>query len=172
MHVTEHGASVEELIDTVKRSIKAANLSSTDGGRDLRVGTVDLHLNVVATKTSGGGVDFRIPFIGMQVKLGGKVTRKDTHAVKVSLTPPAPTGRQVRDDDIESVFLDAVRTIRATMVRAAGGDDPFVLKESSVGITFAITQEGSITLGVDGSFADDVTHTLTITLVPAVAEGR
>jgi len=42
----------------------------------LRVGAVKLTLNAVATQSLGGSLDFRIPVIGMQVKLGSKLTKK------------------------------------------------------------------------------------------------
>ena len=76
MQVTDGGVPIQELIETIKQAIKTANVSSTDLDRDLRVGSVKLTLNAVATKSLGGSLDFRIPVIGMQVKLGGKLTKK------------------------------------------------------------------------------------------------
>lgn len=167
MRVTDSGVSVVDVVDNVKRAIKAARLSRSDGRRDLRVATVTLTLNVVATRSSGGGLDFRLPFIGMNLRLGGKVTRRDTHTVTVNLTAEPQTGPEVRAEDVESVLVDAVRTIRDTIAAAGGGDDPFVLTDSTVELVFAVTREGIITLGVDGAVGDDVTHTLRLTLVPA-----
>jgi hypothetical protein len=167
MHVTEDGVPIEELIDTIKQAIKTANVSSTDLDRDLRVCSVQLTLNAVAIRSLGGGLDFRIPFIGMQVKLGSKVTKQDTHAIDISLTPPDLKGRpELRDSDIESVFVDAITTIRTAVASAATGDDPFILTKSSVNISFAVTAEGTISLGVDGSLSNELTHTLTLGLVP------
>lgn len=166
MHVTESGVPVQELIDTVKRAIKAASLSNTDADRDLRVVSMELTLHAVATHSLGGGLDFRIPFIGMAVKLGGKVTREDTHTIKMKLAPPDLTSRpELRDQDIDSILVDAVTTIRTAVASAAAGDDPFTLAESSVDIGFAITAEGTISLGVDGGLSDEVKHSLKLELV-------
>jgi Trypsin-co-occurring domain 2 len=168
VRVTEDGVPIQELIETIKQAIKTANVSSADPDRDLRVGSVQLTLNAVATRSLGGGLDFRIPFIGMQVKLGSKLTKQDTHRIDISLVPPDLKGRpELRDGDLGSVFVDAINTIRAAVASAATGDDPFILTESSVNISFAVTAEGTISLGVDGGLTNEVTHTLTLGLVPA-----
>lgn len=167
MRVTDSGVSVVDVVDTVKRAIRAARLSRSDSGRDLRVDTVTLTLNVVATRSSGGGLDFRLPFIGMDLRVGGKVTRRDTHTVTINLTAEQTTGPEIRADGVESVLVDAVRTVRDTIAAAGGGDDPFVLTDSTVELVFAVTREGTVKLGVDGAVGDDVTHTLRMTLVPA-----
>jgi hypothetical protein len=165
MKVTEYGVPVEELIQTVKRSIKKANLSTLDSDRDLRVTAVKLSLNVIVSGSAGAGLDFRIPFLGMKVKLGAKVSKKDTHTIDITLVPPDERDRpELRDDDFESVFVDAVETVRATIAAAAGGDDPFVLGECTVEIAFAITNEGTVLLGVDGSLSEELTHSLILTL--------
>jgi len=49
---------------------------------------------------------------------------------------------------------------------AASGDDPFVLNDSTIRISFAVTAEGSISIGVNGSLSDELTHTLVLALVP------
>jgi len=94
MRVTDEGVPVRELIEAVKQAIKTANVSSTDLDRDLRVGSVQLALNVVAVRSLGGGLDFCVPFLGMSVKLGGKVTHHDTHRIEIGLVPPDPAGRR------------------------------------------------------------------------------
>jgi len=54
------------------------------------------------------------------------------------------------------------------MTRAGGGDDPFLLKESTVELTFAVTDDGTISLGIDGDTRDEITHKLKLTFaVPA-----
>jgi hypothetical protein len=50
--------------------------------------------------------------------------------------------------------------------KAAEGDDPWLLSESTIDISFAITQIGTISLGVDGELANELTHTLRVGLAP------
>jgi Trypsin-co-occurring domain 2 len=167
MRVTDEGVPVRELIEAVKQAIKTANVSSTDLDRDLRVGSVQLALNVVAVRSLGGGLDFCVPFLGMSVKLGGKVTHHDTHQIEIGLVPPDLAGRPEVRDGVESVLADAISTVRAVVASAATGDDPFTLTQSSVKITFAVTSEGGISLGVERGLAGELTHTLVVSLVPA-----
>jgi Trypsin-co-occurring domain 2 len=168
MRVTDDGIPVQDLIEAIKQAIKAASISSTDTGRDLRVGAAHLTLNAVATRTLGGGIEFRIPFIGMPVTVGVKVTSQDTHQIDIGLVPPDLTDRpELREDDISSVLADAITTTRAAMASAAAGDDPFTLTTSSVRIAFAVTEEGTIALGLNGELASEVTHSLTVTMLPA-----
>jgi Trypsin-co-occurring domain 2 len=167
VRVSDGSVPIPELIKTIKSGIKEASISSADLDRDLRVGSVRLTLNAVATRSLGGGLDFRIPVIGMQVKLGNKITMQDTHRIDISLVPPDLKDRpELRDADFGSVFVDAISTIRAAVATAATGDDPFMLTESTVNISFAITAEGTISLGVDGSLTNELTHTLRLDLVP------
>ena len=59
MKVTDEGVPVEELVGVVKESIKEAGVSRTSQTTDLRVGSVQLILQVVASKAAGGKLNFR-----------------------------------------------------------------------------------------------------------------
>src|SRR5690348_7094514 len=66
------------------------------------------------------GLDFRIPFIGMKLRLEAKVISKDTHTIDITLAPPGDRGTcQVRGGDVEDALVNAIATIRAVMARAA-----------------------------------------------------
>jgi hypothetical protein len=167
MDVTGNGVPIEEVVGAVKNAITLAGISAADSGRDLRVTEIRLSLHTVAALTAGGGVDFRVPFLGMRLTMGRAITRRDTHTIGIVLEPPDLSGRhEIRDGDVEGVLLDAIETVRAVLVRAADGDDPFRLRESTVELSFAITKDGSITLGFNGEFKDEIAHTLRIGLGP------
>lgn len=101
MRVSSDGVTIDELVAAVKNAIITTGMSSTDADRDLRVTSIQLTLKVVATIGIGGGMDFRVPFIGMQVKIGGSVTRLDTHTIDIALVPPELSERQeIRDQPI------------------------------------------------------------------------
>ena len=170
MKVTDDGVPVEALISVVKDAIKRAGISRTSQDRDLQVASVQLILDVVAAKTAGGGLDFRVPFIGMKLRVGGKVTSKDTHTIDITLVPPEERAtRQVRGGEVEEILVNAIATVRAVVAEAAAGDDPWVLSASTIDIRFAITQTGTISLGVDGELANEVTQTLRLGLAPSPA---
>jgi hypothetical protein len=103
----------------------------------------------------------------MKLRAGTKVTKKDTHTIDITLVPPEDRDtRQVRSGEVEEVLVSAIATIRDVMTRAAEGDDPWILSTSTIDISFAITQTGSISLGVDGELANDLTNTLRLGLAP------
>jgi len=166
--VTDAGVPVDALISVVKDSIKRAGVSRGSPARDLQVASVRLILEVVASKTAGGRLDFCVPFIGMKFGLGTKVTKKDTHTIDITLMPPEERAtRQVRGGDVEDVLVKAIATIRDVMTKAAEGDDPWALSASTIDISFAVTQTGTISLGVDGELANELTHTLRLGLAAA-----
>ena len=165
MKVTDDGVPVDTLISVVKDSIKRAGVSRTSQTRDLWLTSVQLILEVVASQAAGGGLTLCVPFIGMKLSVGAKVTRKDTHTIDITLVPPEePATRQVRGGEVEDVLVNAIATVRDVMRSAAGGDDPWVLSAGTVDISFAITQTGNIALGVDGELANELTQTLRLGL--------
>ncbi len=166
MEVTDTGVPLTDLIDAVKASLREAGVSRASPDPDLQVAAVQLILEAIASDKVGGGLDFRIPFIGMKLKLGGSVTRKDTHTIDITLVPPEDAGRQVRGDDVQEALVNAIKAIRAVTTHAAEGDDPWVLSESTIDISFAVTKEGTISLGVDGTLSDELTNTLRLRLAP------
>lgn len=167
MEVTDTGVPVDSLIDAVKAAIVEAGISAADTGRALRVVSVQLVLTMLATTTAGAKFEFKIPFIGMPLTLGRAVTRSDTHTIDLTLVPPdlAP-GHEIRDGDVDVVLVEAIETVTAAVERAAGGQDPFLLKESTVELTFAVTSAGRISLGLDAEAKDEITHKLKIALAP------
>lgn len=164
MNIT-YGLPVDQLVVAIKRAIKQANVSDTDADRDLKVASVYLKLHTIAIVTSGGGLDFRIPVLGMKLKIGGRVSHQDTHNLEMTLIPDESTPLQeVRDGEVETALVEAIETLRTVMARAAEGDDPFILQESSVDLTFAVSEDGTVSFGVEGELRNEVTHTIRLNL--------
>jgi Trypsin-co-occurring domain 2 len=76
LKVTDEGVPVDTLISAVKDSVKRAGVSRTSQASDLQVASVQLILDVVASKTVGGRLDFRVPFIGMKLSVGPRSPRR------------------------------------------------------------------------------------------------
>lgn len=170
MNITEDGAPVPDVIEAVKRAIRAASMSATDEGRDLRVASVGLTLHAIATRSGGAGVTFHVPFIGMEVEFGTKLTARDTHKIEINLTPPGEQERtELRDGGLDDALVEAIETVRAAVASAAGGDDPFILRDATVTISFGVTAQGAISVGVNGSLSNEISHTLRLGLAPAAA---
>ena len=164
---------VDDLIDAIKRAIKQANISVTDPGRDLAVTAVTLRLAVVATRALGGSIDFRVPLIGFRVKVGESVTRQDTHLMEMTLIPEDTPAFETRGAPVDAVLVEAIETVRTVMARAAAGEDPFVLRDGTVELSFGVAADGTIALGIDGELKDEVTHTMRLTIArPAAPAAR
>jgi Trypsin-co-occurring domain 2 len=166
VNVTDAGVPVEALIDTVKEAVKCAGVSSSAGQGDLQVESVQISLHALATKAAGGALDIRVPFIGMKLRAGTKVTGRDTHRIDITLRPPGRLTRTVRGGNVEDALVDAIVTIRKAMMHAAMGKDPWDLSVGTVDISFGVTKTGSISVGADGELANEVTHTLRLRLAP------
>ena len=158
------GVPADEVVAAVKNAITLGNISVTDADRDLMVTSVYLRLNTVATVTAGGSLDFRVPFIGLAVKVGGSVTRQNTHVIEMTLVPEGGPGIETRDAPVEAILVEAIETVRRVMARASLGDDPFVLRDSAVELSFGVTSDGSISLGFNGELTDATTNTMRVTI--------
>jgi hypothetical protein len=166
MKVTGEGVPVESLVAVVKDAVRRGGVSSRSGDGGLRVASVQLTLRVVAASGAGGGLSFRVPFTGMTLAFGAKVTSQDTHTIDLTLVPPDDPGRVVRGADVADALVNAIATIRGITASAADGDDPWVLANGTVEISFAVTAAGAISLGVEGELSREITHTLRLGLAP------
>jgi NTP-dependent ternary system trypsin peptidase co-occuring protein len=165
LRVTDDSVPAKELIRIIKNSIKRAGVSSTSEKADLQVTAVKLILHVVAINTVGGGLDIRVPVVGMRLKMGGKLTRQDTHTIDITLEPPTRlAGHELRDGKVEDTLVKAITTIRAVVADAAEGDDPWVLRTGSVDISFAVTDAGNLSVGIEDEFSSELNHTLRLDL--------
>lgn len=167
MKVTADGIPVQDVIAAIKLAIKEANVSDTSEDRDLRVGSVKLVLHVLATQTMGGRLSFTVPFIGMPVRFGTKVTKSDTHEIEINLVSPGlRPGEEVREAPLDLALVNSITTVRTVVASAAYGDDPFTLNDATVTLSFTITAEGDISIGIDDSMRGEVTHSLVLVLIP------
>ncbi|SIM67080.1 trypco2 family protein [Micromonospora cremea] len=168
MDVIDYSVPVEELVSAVKKAVRKARISTADAGRDLRVGSVQLILSAVVTTKLGGGLDFRVPVIGWKVKVGGSHSRQKTHTIDVTLVAEDLQDRyELRDSAVEETLVEAITTIRAAVAAGTDGDDPLVLETATVELVFGVTDEGTISVGVEGELTDEITNTLRIELVRA-----
>lgn len=163
-----NGMPVDLIIGKVKDALVYAGVSQASPDHDLRVTSVQLILEVVAAEAGGTGVTFRIPVVGMELKAGVKITRRDTHTIDITLVPPGEPGHLPAryTPDVEDTLVDAIETIRTVMTSAARGRDPWVVSSSTVDISFVVTKDGQISLGVEGELSSEVTQTLRLSLEP------
>ena len=126
----------------------------------------------MATRTAGGSVDFRVPLIGMRLNVGGTVTRQNSQLIEMTLVPDDSRLVETRGTAVDAALAEAIETVRATVARAAEGDDPFTLQDSAVELTFGVAADGTIALGIDGELKDEVTHTMRLTIARHATESK
>jgi hypothetical protein len=172
MDVRHDSMPVGELVASVQRAVARAGAGRTTAGQDLRVSAVSLTLRVVAARSGGAGLSFRVPFIGMQLAAGVAVSRHDTHTVAIALRPTGvPPRHAVRGSLIEDALASAIQTIRTATASAATGEDPWALSEATIDLEFAVERGGRLSLGAEGGLSGTVTHTLRLSLEPGPAAG-
>jgi Trypsin-co-occurring domain 2 len=171
MQIVDGGVPVAELISVVKESVRRAGVSPVSGHSDLQLSSVQLTLRVVASWSAGAGLNLRVPVIGAQLRVGTRLTRRDTHVIDMTLVPPTKRLRQVRGGAVENALVAAIATVRETMANAAGGNDPWVLADSSVDLSFVVTTSGHISLGAEAELDQEISHRLRLGLRPPAAAG-
>jgi hypothetical protein len=164
---SEGGVDVDVLIAEIKDGFALAGL---DDARDqrLRITGVGLTLEVVLLHTLGGGLKLRVPFIGVDIEGGRDVSETTSHTVEMTFDPfvtehPAATYR----GDIASQIAQTIETVRATMVSAEGGNQPWALRTGTVEIRFGVTSEDRLSIGLSGSKSREHTNTLRLEIAPA-----
>ncbi len=159
---------VDELIAKVKDALIEAGVTSANHGADLRVRSVRLILEVIATGGLGGRVNFHVPFIGTEFAVGAKRTERDTHTIDITLVPPAqPSPGAARGSNVRDVLVQAILKIRQTVASASEGRDPWYLSTATVDISFGVTKEGTISVAAEGGITSETTNTLRLSLGPA-----
>jgi hypothetical protein len=86
----DDGVPVELLIGQVKQAITFAGVSQENDARDLRISSVQLILEVIATTAEDVGLSFRVPFIGTELSVRAKRTHQDTHTIRCPRSSPSP----------------------------------------------------------------------------------
>jgi hypothetical protein len=164
VRVADDGASVEDVVSEIKAAIKEANVSEANAERDLKVTAFGLDLKTVATTKGGLNFEFKIPFIGMTLKGGAAITNEDTNSITMTLVPPELLEASVDRAPVQDSLVSAIQTVRQAVRAAAIGDDPFKLKEATVELSFVLTRDGNVNLGIEGEKKGEVTHTLRLVL--------
>lgn len=164
---TDAGMPVDELIAKVKDALIEAGVTSANSDADMRVRSVRLVLEVIATEGLGGRVNFRVPFIGTELSVGARRTQRDMHTIDITLVPPSQPSPGAARGNIRDVLVQAILRVRQTVACASEGRDPWYLSTATVDISFGVTKEGTISVAAEGGMTSETTNTLRLSLGPA-----
>lgn len=162
MDVQDSSVDVEDLIDSIKRGLSQADLTIPGRLRDLRIVGIGLELHVIARRSEGGGLRFRVPVIGIELLAGARTDSLATTTISLSLEPIERKDAAFKAPSFEAEIIQAVNTVRDTVRFAQGGRDPWVLRAGTIEIQFGVTKEGSLQLFLDRSVSSEHINTLTI----------
>lgn len=56
--------------------------------------------------------------------------------------------------------MEAIETVRGVVPQAAEGDDPFILQDGRDELVFAVTEDGTISLGIESELKDEINQTI------------
>jgi len=117
--------------------------------------------------TVGGKVDVRVPVIGAHLRIGGRRVRQRMHTVQVMLVPEH-YGRARHDHGAgDEELVMALRAIRDLMDPSGHGGHSWSVAGGTVQVSFAVTDEGSISVGLNSDRSDEHVHSLQLELRPA-----
>ena len=92
MKVPDEGVPVDTLISVIKDSVKRAGVSRTSHTRDLQVASVELILEVVASKTAGGRLFDLIYGDDHPCITRSASSVRPWHLSNTTASPPSPCG--------------------------------------------------------------------------------
>jgi hypothetical protein len=160
------GMPVDELIAKVKDALIEAGVTSANHRAGLRVRSVQLILEVIATGAIGGRLNFHVPFFGTEFAVGGRRTQRDTHTIDITLVPSAQPSPGAARGGIRDVLVEAIRRVRQTVASASEGEDPWCLSTATVDISFGVTKDGTISVTAESGMTSETTNTLRLSLAP------
>lgn len=171
MEVSNESVTIRTLVDVVKASICEVQGSGEPRPGELVAVSAELDLRVMMDTAAGGRVDVRVPVIGAHLRIGGQRKRHRMHTVRVQLVPER-YGRARHDHGAgDEELVEALRAVRNLMDRAGDGGHSWSVSAGTVEVSFAITEQGSISVGLNSDHRDEHVHSLQLELQPVPVGG-
>lgn len=168
MEVSSESVAIRNLVEVVKASICEVQGNADPRPGELAVAVAELNLQVMMDTTHGGTVDLRVPVIGARLRIGGRRVRHRMHTVHLTLVPEH-NGRTRHDHGSgDEELVMALRAIRELMdPDTTRGGHSWSISGGTVQVSFAVTEEGSISVGLNSERSDEHVHSLQLELRPA-----
>jgi hypothetical protein len=146
-----------EAVRSIKSAIAESQQQLDDAG--LEVSKVELALETALTRAVGGGFKLKI------VDIEGHHSRADTQTLTLDLTP-IKTQLEGLGPSLADELANAIVATAEATTEAAASAPRFGLEEASVSLQVEISNDGKVSVFVEGSGEKATTHTLTLTLKP------
>jgi hypothetical protein len=163
----EIGADVEDVVRQVKEAVAAVQAAQAERGPDaaaVEVVRVDLTIRTVATRSGGGEISVRVPFVGQDLGGGVAVSREQVQTVQLSLVPPTLVAKGTRRWDVSAELVAAILGIEDGLRRSAAAEPRFELDTAAVELNLVLGRDGRLSLLGRGSAGRELTHTVKLHL--------
>ncbi|WP_042425411.1 trypco2 family protein [Streptacidiphilus anmyonensis] len=167
MEVSSESVTVRSLVDTVQASICQVQGAEKPRPGALVVTSAEVELHVVMDAALGGGLDVRVPVIGAHLRIGGRRVRHRMHTVRVALLPGSGASGGLAHGAGDEELVLALRAVRDLMDPNPQAAHAWSVSDGTVQVSFAVTEQGSISVGLDSDRSDEHVHSLRLELRPA-----
>lgn len=153
---------IDTIVAQVKKAIIEVEKDAPSEGPQLQIKAAELTLNAVVTKDLGGDFSFKI--FGHEFGGGVDLTKADTQTIKLKLTPDLSEAMEFGTEDVSARLVEAMRSIRDSVARAADEEPRFALEEASVELNFQVDKDGKISFIIAGEGKKTNAQTIALTL--------
>ncbi len=163
------GEKIEKVITGVKRAVKAAQQSSTEG-QVVEVEKLELTLKGLMQKSVGGELNIRIPILDTALGTKAEITNQEFQTIKLTLVPIKKTTRSgFTPEKFERELVEAIKNIQEGIKNASSVEPRFELQDASIELNFVVNNKGEIALLMKGSAQSEATQTVKLSLRPKSA---
>jgi hypothetical protein len=167
VEVSSESVAIRNLVEVIKASICEVQGAEEPRHGELVVSAAELNLHVMMDTTVGGKVEVRVPVIGARLRIGGRRIRHRMHTVHVMLVPEH-YGRARHDHGPgDDELVSALHAVKDLMDPTSAGGHSWSVAGGTVQVSFAVTEEGSISVGLNSDHSDEHVHSLQLELQPA-----
>jgi hypothetical protein len=166
VEVSSESVAIRNLVEVIKSSICEAQGAEEPRPGELVVSSAELNLQVMMDTTVGGKVDVRVPVIGAHLRIGGRRIRHRMHTVHVVMVPEHYGRAQHDHGPGDQELVSALHAIKDLMEPGSPGGHSWSVATSTVQVSFAVTEEGSISVGLNSDRSDEHVHSLQLELQP------
>jgi hypothetical protein len=164
----EEGAEMEAVINAIRVGIVEAQRNNVAGFPNVK--SIEITLNTVAAKSTGGKLSFWI------FTIGSKKTYETSSAVKVAMMPPpkkdAAGGPAAPVDNVATALGRAINLAKHAFITGNSDEPKIQFNSAEIEIKFTVKKEGSVggkveilPLGFEGESKIDKSKIHTLKLV-------
>ena len=130
------GAELSAVMEAIQRALAESETADVPGFPELK--SVTVKLQTEASREANGGIALYV------FAIGSRYSAESTSTLELKMTPPQTRPRaSLSPGDLREALARAIHLAKIGVLKAAGGNPPFVMKEIEIDLKFAVEREGS-----------------------------